>query len=144
MQILEVLLANGADINAKEKLRGTTAPHVGRRELQSGSGSLSHLEGRRHQRALGDDAARPQPYLAPPGRERIQEFIDGTGLRGAIVEQDKQDTVDSHQEQGSACEKRKNEAKKRFDEEVAAAKSAVGRFPASAVFEARSRGSSAA
>jgi hypothetical protein len=26
------------------------------------------------------------PYLAPPGRERIQEFIDGTGLRGAVVD----------------------------------------------------------
>src|SRR4051812_18070743 len=136
VQILDVLLANGADINAKEKLRGTTA--------LMWAAANSNADAVRFLVSKGADinarsATTPpgrNPYLAPPGRERIQEFIDGTGLRGAIVEQDKQDTTDPTRSKAD-LEREKAEAKKRFDEEVAAAKAAVDRFPKPAPYSKR-------
>jgi len=77
------------------------------------------------------------PYLAPPGRERIQEFIDGTGLRGAIVEQDKADTTNPESKEDQA--RQREEAKKKFDEEVTAAKAAVARFPKPAPYSKRGK-----
>ncbi|MEJ0036132.1 MAG: ankyrin repeat domain-containing protein [Gammaproteobacteria bacterium] len=135
VQILEVLLANGASIDAKEKLRGTTAlmwaaansnPDAVRYLVSKGADLNAH------------SATTPpgrNPYLAPPGRERIQEFIDGTGLRGAIVEQDKQDTKNPQSKEDEA--KAREEAKKKFDEEVAAAKAAVSKFPKPAPYSKR-------
>jgi ankyrin repeat protein len=133
--LLEVLLANGAQIDAKEKLRGTTA--------LMWAAANSNPEAVRFLVSKGADvsarsATTPpgrNPYLAPPGRERIQEFIDGTGLRGAIVEQDKADT--SNPESKEDAEKAKEEARKRFEEEVAAAKAAVARFPKPAPYSKR-------
>src|SRR5262249_8689216 len=61
-----------------------------------------------------------KPYLAPPGRERIQEFIDGTGLRGAVVEQ-----------------KGDPEAAQKFEREKAAAQKAIARFPETAGYNKR-------
>ena len=133
--ILEVLLANGASIDAKEKLRGTTA--------LMWAAANSNPDAVRYLISKGADinarsATTPpgrNPYLAPPGRERIQEFIDGTGLRGAIVEQDKQDTANPVSKEDAA--KAREEAKKRFDDEVAAAKAAVAKFPKPAPYSKR-------
>jgi ankyrin repeat protein len=71
------------------------------------------------------------PYLAPPGRERIEEFINGTGLRGAVVQEDAPDTtepghVNSAEEQAAA--------KERLQKEIAAAKGAIARFPVTAPY----------
>lgn len=82
---IAVLLERGAEIEARESLRGTTAlmwaaaysnPDAVRALLEAGA----------------DPAARSAviergrgPYLAPPARERIDEFLSGTGLRGAAV-----------------------------------------------------------
>ena len=137
VQILDVLLASGVDINAKEKLRGTTA--------LMWAAANSNPEAVKFLISRGADinarsATTPPgrtPYLAPPGRERIQEFIDGTGLRGAIVEQDKADTTNPESKADAA--KAREEAKKKFDEEVTAAKAAVARFPKPAPYSKRGK-----
>jgi|GEM_PF-127023 len=82
---IEVLIEHGAEIDAREKLRGTTAlmwaaaysnPDAVRVLLDAGadySATSAVIErGRR-------------PYLAPPARERIEEYITGTGSRGAAL-----------------------------------------------------------
>ena len=135
VQILEVLLASGVDINAKEKLRGTTALMWA--AANSNPEAVKFLVSKGADINLRSATTPPgrNPYLAPPGRERIQEFIDGTGLRGAIVEQDKQDTTNPESKENAA--KAREEAKKKFDEEVIAAKAAVARFPKPAPYSKR-------
>ena len=135
VQILEVLLASGVDINAKEKLRGTTALMWA--AANSNPEAVKFLVSKGADINVRSATTPPgrNPYLAPPGRERIQEFIDGTGLRGAIVEQDKQDTTNPESRENAA--KAREEAKKKFDEEVIAAKAAVARFPKPAPYSKR-------
>ena len=135
VQILEVLLASGVDINAKEKLRGTTALMWA--AANSNPEAVKFLVSKGADINVRSATTPPgrNPYLAPPGRERIQEFIDGTGLRGAIVEQDKQDTTNPESKENAA--KAREEAKKKFDEEVIAAKAAVARFPKPAPYSKR-------
>lgn len=109
--ILNLLLARGAQLEAREKLRGTTAlmwaaansnPQAVQALIAKGADINAHSATTPPGRA---------PYLAPPGRERIQEFIDGTGFRGAALEQDTP------------------EGKMRFEAEIAAAKSVIALFP---------------
>ena len=82
---LKTLLANGAAVDEVESLRGTTAlmwaaaygnPQAVRVLIANGADvaarSAVAARGRR-------------PYLAPPARERIDEFLNGTGARGAAV-----------------------------------------------------------
>jgi ankyrin repeat protein len=136
VQILDVLLANGADINAKEKLRGTTALMWAAANANADAVRFLVSKGADINARSATTPPGRNPYLAPPGRERIQEFIDGTGLRGAIVEQDKQDTTDPTRSKAD-LEREKAQAKKRFDDEVAAAKAAVERFPKPAPYSKR-------
>jgi ankyrin repeat protein len=133
--ILEVLLDNGADIDAKEKLRGTTALMWA--AANSNPAAVRYLVSKGANLSLRSATTPPGrgPYLAPPGRERIQEFIDGTGLRGAIVEQDQADTTNPESKEDA--EKAKEEAKERFEKEIAAAKAAVSRFPKPAPYSKR-------
>jgi ankyrin repeat protein len=133
--ILDVLLANGANIDAKEKLRGTTALMWAAANQNPDAVRFLISRGADINLRSGTTPPGRGPYLAPPGRERIQEFIDGTGLRGAIVEQDKQDTTDPESKEDAA--RQREEAKKKFDEEVAAAKTAVARFPKPAPYSKR-------
>ena len=135
VQILEVLLANGASIDAKETLRGTTALMWA--AANSNPDAVRFLVAKGADFNLRSATTPPgrNPYLAPPGRERIQEFIDGTGLRGAIVEQDKQDTTSPESKEDAT--RAKEEAKKKFDEEVAAARAAVAKFPKPAPYSKR-------
>ena len=135
VQILDVLLANGANIDAKEKLRGTTALMWA--AANSNPEAVKFLVSRGADINARSATTPPgrNPYLAPPGRERIQEFIDGTGLRGAIVEQDKQDTTNPESKEDAA--KAREAAKKKFDEEVTAARAAVARFPKPAPYSKR-------
>jgi ankyrin repeat protein len=79
------LLDYGAEVDAVETLRGTTAlmwaaaysnPSVV--ELLLERGADPSLRSAIIDRGRG-------PYLAPPARERIEEFEKGTGLRGAAV-----------------------------------------------------------
>lgn len=131
--VMKLLLARKAQIDAKEKLRGTTAlmwaaansnPEAVRFLISKGADinakSATVAQGRR-------------PYIAPPGRERIQEFIDGTGLRGAVVEEKGDDSASGQPVDPAAREA----AKRLFQEEIAAAKGAIAKFGATAAYARR-------
>ncbi|HEU4625835.1 MAG TPA: ankyrin repeat domain-containing protein [Steroidobacteraceae bacterium] len=123
--VMQLLLKKGARIDAREKLRGTTA--------LMWAAANSNTEAVKFLIAAGADvnarsATAPpgrRPYLAPPGRERIQEFIDGTGLRGAAVGEDAADTKPPGEPDDAAT---REAARKRFEAEIAAAKGAIARF----------------
>jgi ankyrin repeat protein len=132
--VLEALLAGGAKIDTAEKLRGTTALMWAAANSNADAVRFLIAKGADINARSATVAPGRQPYLAPPGRERIQEFIDGTGLRGAIVEQDKPDA----QAPGAKPDPAEREAaKKRFDAEIVAAKGAISKFPAPAPYSKR-------
>jgi ankyrin repeat protein len=122
--VMELLLKKGARIDTREKLRGTTA--------LMWAAANSNTEAVQFLIAKGADAnahsaTTPpgrRPYLAPPGRERIQEFIDGTGLRGAAVE----DSADAKPPGEADTPEAREAAQKRFQLEIAAAKGAISKF----------------
>src|SRR5690606_10341572 len=81
-----VLVEHGAEVDARENLRGTTAlmwaaaysnPDAVRALLEAGADHGA-------QSAAVDRGRRP--YLAPSARERIDEYLTGTGSRGAALE----------------------------------------------------------
>lgn len=83
---VELLLARGAAVDTTEALRGTTAlmwaasygnPDAARALIEHGADV--HAQSATTERGRG-------PYMAPPARERIREFIEGTGARGAAEE----------------------------------------------------------
>src|SRR5690606_16634535 len=97
---------HGAEVDARENLRGTTAlmwaaaysnPDAVRALLEAGADygarSAAVARGRR-------------PYLAPPARERIEEYITGTGSRGAALEFD----LDGADEDADASDDTTNDA----------------------------------
>jgi len=117
--VIELLLWKGANIEAREKLRGTTALMWAAASSNADAVRLLIRKGADINARSGTTAPGRKPYVAPPGRERIQEFIDGTGLRGAVVGQDTP------------------EAKARFEEEKSLARSAIARFPKTAEYAHR-------
>ena len=129
--VLELLVKRGAQIDAREKLRGTTA--------LMWAAANSNTDAVRFLIAKGADSnarsatASPgrKPYLAPPGRERIQEFIDGTGLRGAIVEQNAPDAKAPGAPDDAAT---RAAEKRRFEAEIDAAKGAIAKFEKPAAY----------
>jgi len=123
--VLEVLLAKGAQIDAREKLRGTTALMWAAANSNVEAVRLLIRKGADLNARSATVAPGRRPYIAPPGRERIQEFIDGTGLRGAIVEQEAPDT----QAPGAANDpEARAAAQRRFEAQKAAAKDALSRL----------------
>jgi uncharacterized protein len=114
--VLELLLARGAKIEARETLRGTTA--------LMWAAANSNTEAARWLISKGADinarsaAVTPGrlPYLAPPSRERIQEFIDGTGQGGTVLEN------------ASATPEERAKAKKLLEQEIVVARQAVSKF----------------
>ena len=125
-EVLDVLLARGANMHATENLRGTTAlmwaaaysnPEAVRVLIEHGADvgarSAAAVRGRR-------------PYLAPPARERIDEFLNGTGLRGAAVtfNLDENDPAFGAQLDGNGAE-RQSAANAPTDEQIAAAEGVV-------------------
>jgi uncharacterized protein len=86
--VIEALLAHGAKIDEREKLRGTTAlmwaaassnAHAVRALIRHGA----NIHARSETTAPGR-----QPYLADSGRARLQEFIEKRGQGGSVVEID--------------------------------------------------------
>jgi ankyrin repeat protein len=133
--VLGLLLEHGANVDAKEKLRGTTALMWAAANANVDAVRLLVSKGADINAHSATVAPGRQPYLAPPGRERIQEFIDGTGLRGAIVEQDKPDAKAPGNAKDDAAAR--EAAKQRFDTEIAAAKGAIAKFPTTAPYAKR-------
>ena len=132
--VMQLLLEHGANLEAKEKLRGTTALMWAAANSNAEAVRLLVSKGADINAHSATVAPGRQPYLAPPGRERIQEFIDGTGLRGAIVEQEKPDTKAPGAKDDAAS---REAAKERFDAEIVAAKGAISKFPKPAPYAKR-------
>jgi ankyrin repeat protein len=134
--VLKLLLSKGAKIDEREKLRGTTALMWAAANSNAEAVRLLVSKGADVNAHSATVAPGRRPYLAPPGRERIQEFIDGTGLRGAVVEQDAPDTskpTANPQDIAAA----KAEAQKRFAEEIKLAKGAIAKFETPAPYGKR-------
>jgi len=131
--VLEVLLANGARIDEREKLRGTTALMWAAANSNPEAVRFLVKKGADVNAKSGTTAPGRRPYLAPPGRERIQEFIDGTGLRGAVVEEEAPDANGGKK----LTEADRAEARRRFEAQQAAAKAAISRFPETAPYGQR-------
>jgi uncharacterized protein len=133
--VLKLLLARHAQIDAHEKLRGTTALMWAAANSNTDAVRLLLARGADINARSSTIAPGRKPYLAPPGRERIQEFIDGTGLRGAIVEQKKPDTAPPDGEADDPAAKAA--AQHRFEAEIVAAKGAIAKFGATAAYAHR-------
>ena len=125
--VLKLLLSKGAKIDEREKLRGTTALMWAAANSNADAVRLLISKGADINARSATVAPGRRPYLAPPGRERIQEFIDGTGLRGAVVEQDAPDTTKPTANAQDAAAA-KAQAQKRFDTEIKLAKGAIAKF----------------
>jgi ankyrin repeat protein len=132
--VLEALLAHGAKIDEREKLRGTTALMWAAANSNPDAVRFLVKKGADVNARSGTTAPGRRPYLAPPGRERIQEFIDGTGLRGAAVEEDAPSAPAGDEQAAAAA---KEEARRRFEAQQAAAKAALSRFPETAPYGQR-------
>jgi len=133
--VMKLLVAKKAQIDAKEKLRGTTALMWA--AANSNTDAVRFLLSKGADINLHSSSVAPgrKPYLAPPGRERIQEFIDGTGLRGAIVEQRAPDTLKPGEKADDAVAQA--EAKRKFEAEQRAAKGAIAKIGETAPYAKR-------
>jgi ankyrin repeat protein len=78
--VLEALLAKGARVNEKEKLRGTTALMWAAAGANAEAVRLLISKGADISARSGTTAPGRAPYLAPPGRNRIEDFIKGRGI----------------------------------------------------------------
>ena len=121
--VLKLLLDHGARVNEREKLRGTTALMWAAANSNTAAVRLLVSRGAQFNIRSGTTQPGRLPYLAPPGRERIQEFIDGTGLRGAAV-----DAPDTQAPGQADTPQTRAAAKERLEHEQSAAKSALARF----------------
>ena len=119
VRVLELLLKKGVKVDAREKLRDTTALMWAAANANTDAVRFLIAKGAEINAHSGSTDPGRKPYLAPPGRERIQEFIDGTGLRGAAVGDDAP------------------EAKARLATEQDAAKGAIARFEKPAAYAKR-------
>ena len=125
VEVLKELLAHGAKIEAREKLRGTTALMWAAANSNTEAVRLLVSKGAELNSRSGTVAPGRRPYLADPGRDRIQEFIEGRGQGGTVVSQDAPDSkVPNAADQKAALA----EAKRRLDDERVAAKAALARF----------------
>src|SRR6185436_5846624 len=122
--VMELLLKRGATLEAREKLRGTTALMWA--AANSNTDAVKFLIARGADINAHSATTPPgrRPYIAPPGRERIQEFIDGTGLRGAVVE----DAADAKPPGEADTPAAREAAQRRFQAEITAAKGAIAKF----------------
>jgi uncharacterized protein len=126
---LELLLARGANLEAKDKLRGTTPLMWA--AANGNADAVRFLVAKGADLAARSATVAPgrRPYLAPPGRERIQEFIDGTGLRGAAGGDEKELAAEDPKERAAAQQK--------FEEEKTRASTAVKAFEKPAPYARR-------
>jgi ankyrin repeat protein len=89
--VLEALLSAGAKLEARETLRGTSALMWAAANANADAVRLLIRKGAEIGARSATAAPGRKPYLAESGRFRIQEFIDGKGQGGTVVEVDSPD-----------------------------------------------------
>src|SRR6185369_5345378 len=77
--VMEALLAKGARVDEKEKLRGTTALMWAAANSNADAVRLLISKGADVSARSATTPPGRSPYLAPPGRNRIEDFINGHG-----------------------------------------------------------------
>ncbi len=80
--VLAALLAKGAKVDDKEKLRGTTALMWAAANSNADAARFLISKGADVSVRSGTTAPGRPPYLAPAGRNRIEDFINGRGGSG--------------------------------------------------------------
>jgi uncharacterized protein len=118
--VLKLLLARGAKIDAREKLRGTTALMWAAANSNTEAARLLIARGADVNARSATVAPGRKPYLADSGRARIQEFIDGVGQGGAVVESDAPDAT---------APAAREAAHRRLEAERVVAKRSIASFP---------------
>jgi ankyrin repeat protein len=78
--VIEALLAKGAKVDEKEKLRGTTALMWAAANSNADAVRLLISKGADVNAHSATTPPGRAPYLAPPGRNRIEDFINGKGI----------------------------------------------------------------
>jgi uncharacterized protein len=122
--VIGQLLAAGAKIDEREKLRGTTALMWAAANSNTDAVRLLISKGADVAARSGTVAPGRRPYLADSGRARIQEFIDGVGQGGTVVEVDAPDAKTSENPDAGPA------ARKRLEAERAVAKRTIENLPA--------------
>jgi uncharacterized protein len=86
--VLQLLLARGAKIDAREQLRGTTALMWA--AANSNTEAVRFLASKGADVSARSGTTKPgrAPYLADASRDRINEFITGTGFSGKAYDDD--------------------------------------------------------
>lgn len=121
--VIKLLLAKRADINAKESLRGTTALMWAAANSNTDAVRLLIENGADINAKSATVAPGRRPYLADSGRARIQEFIDGRGQGGTVVQ------IDAPDAKAPGDANARAEAQRRLEEERAVAKRTLAEFP---------------
>jgi ankyrin repeat protein len=78
--IIAALLAKGVKVDEKERLRGTTALMWAAANSNTDAVRFLISKGADLSARSGTTAPGRAPYLAPPGRNRIEDFINGKGI----------------------------------------------------------------
>jgi ankyrin repeat protein len=121
--VIELLLEHGAKIDEREKLRGTTALMWAAANSNTDAVRLLIAKGAELNAHSATTAPGRRPYLADSGRARIQEFIDGRGQGGTVVDVDAPDAKVTNDPKAAA------EAHQRLEEERVVAKRTIASFP---------------
>jgi uncharacterized protein len=112
--VLTALVAKGAKVDAKEKLRGTTALMWAAANSNTDAVRFLISKGADISARSGTTPPGRPPYLAPAGRSRIEDFINGRGGSGG----------------GHRVEEEDPKARARLEQEKQLAEQALAAFPA--------------
>jgi uncharacterized protein len=132
--VLKELVAHGAQVDQREKLRGTTALMWAAANSNTEAVNFLISKGADVNARSASVSPGRKPYIAPPSRERIEEFVNGTGLRGPAVKE-VGDTAPPGEKKPTPEEQAAEAA--RVQKEIAEAKKAIDRFPKTAKWNQR-------
>jgi uncharacterized protein len=121
--VMELLLKRGAQIDTREKLRGTTALMWAAANSNAAAVRFLIAKGANVSERSATAPPGRKPYLADPTRARIQEFIDGVGQGGTVVEVDAPDAKQSDDPNA------RDAAHRRLEAERDVAKRTMATFP---------------